>query len=567
MPEGGNGQAGLNGPGGSDGTEGTAGPNGPGGESGQPKESGQAGMGSRNSQSRQNGQSVPYGHGGTSQTAGENAELTLSSSLDETLGRFRKVFGSDGTIRIRVIENPGGGFRCGLLYLDGMIDRLILQEGVIKPIINYSLPDGVRMAPPELLEEIRSRIISAADVRATSDMSEAISAALSGHSLLFIDGHAGSLIIGTQGWESRAISDSMTEKTIRGSREGFTETLSVNLSMIRRRVQAPDLKFLFIEVGRRSRTPLCICYLESLAPPAILKELQKRLNELDIDHILDTGYLAELIRDEPYSPFDTIGSTERPDTLVGKLMEGRIGVLIEGTPFALSLPFLFIENFQASEDYYINYYFASFNRLLRLGGALLSIGIPAMYVAWVTYAQEMVPTKLLLSIAASRMAVPFPTIVEAVLMILTFEILREAGARIPTSIGQAVSIVGALVLGQAAVDARIVSAPMVIVVGVTGITTLLNPRLTGPLLVVRFLLLFCSFFLGSYGLFLGMLGVLIHLMSLRSFGTPYMLGTSSIKPEDIKDTAVRAPWWDMRVRPAVTGLRNVWRQRTGRPKA
>ncbi|WP_084064628.1 spore germination protein [Paenibacillus stellifer] len=561
MPESGNGQGGLNGSGGYNGTEGPAGTN------GQTKESGQAGLDSRNGQSRQDGQFVPYGHSETSQAAGENPALALSDSLDETLARFRKVFGNDGTIRIRVIENPGGGFRCGLLYIDGMIDRLILQEGVIKPIINYSLPEGREMAPSVLLEEVRSRIISAAEVRATADMSEAISAAVSGHSLLFIDGHAGALIIGTQGWESRAISDSMTEKTIRGSREGFTETLSVNLSMIRRRVQEPDLKFLFMEVGRRSRTPLCICYLESLAPPAILKELQQRLNELDIDHILDTGYLAELIRDEPYSPFDTIGSTERPDTLVGKLMEGRVGVLIEGTPFALTLPFLFIENFQASEDYYINYYFASFNRLLRLGGGLLSISIPAIYLAWVTYAQEMVPTKLLLSIAASRMAVPFPTIVEAVLMILTFEILREAGARIPTSIGQAVSIVGALVLGQAAVDARIVSAPMVIVVGVTGITTLLNPRLTGPLLVVRFLLLFCTFFLGLYGFFLGMLGLLIHLMSLRSFGTPYMLGTSSITPEDIKDTAVRAPWWDMRVRPAMTGLRNMRRKRAGRPKS
>lgn len=486
--------------------------------------------------------------------------LCFDASLDVTLRRFAEVFKDDGTIRTRVIENVGGGIRCGIVYIDGMIDRIILQDGVIRPIMDLLLPVDGSAGPEALLHEVRSRIISATDVVEASDMQQAIGAVLSGHSVLCLDSYAGALLIAMEGWASRAISDSMTEKTIRGSREGFTETLSVNLSMLRRRVQEPDLKFVFSEAGKLSRTPVCLVYLESLASPAILEELQKRIKDIEVDHILDTGYLAELIRDEPYSPFETMGSTERPDTLVGKLMEGRIGLLIEGTPFALTVPFLFIENFQASEDYYINYYFASFNRLLRVGGAFMSISIPAIYVSWVTYAQEMIPTTLLLSIAAARMAVPFPTIVEAFLMILTFEILREAGARIPTSIGQAVSIVGALVLGQAAVDARIVSAPMVIVVGVTGITTLLNPRLTGPLIIVRFLLLFCAFFIGLYGYFLGMLGLLIHLMTLRSFGTPYMLGTSTLDPAVIKDTSVRAPWWDMRMRPVAAGARRLWRQ-------
>jgi spore germination protein KA len=415
------------------------------------------------------------------------------------------------------------------------------------------------------MEKIRMQIITISDIMASTKLDELVAAVIGGKTVFLLDGYAGALNINAQGWETRAVEEPLTEKTVRGPREGFNESLMVNLTLIRRRVQNSDLKFVFSETGTRSKTQTCICYMESLVCPAILKELQDRLARIEIDHILDTGYLAELIRDEPYSPFEMIGSTERPDSVVSKIMEGRIAVLIEGSPFALTLPYVFVENFQAGEDYYINYYFASFNRLLRVLGAFLSISIPALYVALVTYSQEMVPTLLLLSIATARMSVPFPTVVEALLMLTIFEILREAGARIPTSIGQAVSIVGALVLGQAAVDARIVSAPMVIVVGLTGITTLLNARLTGPLIIVRLLLLVITFFFGIYGYFFGLLGLVIHLMSLRSFGVPYMLGVASIRPQDIKDTAIRAPWWDMYLRPAIIGARNMKRKTSRKP--
>ncbi|NOU82332.1 spore germination protein [Paenibacillus sp. LMG 31459] len=485
----------------------------------------------------------------------------LSPSLDDTLALFRKIFSNDGTLRIRVIENKHSmPIRCGLIYVDGMIDRDLIQNGITKPFMAYEFTDEESGNPAELMEKIRMEVINISDIMVSTKLDELVGAVVSGKTVFLMDGYAGALNINAQGWETRAIQEPTTEKAVRGPREGFTESLFVNLTLIRRRVQNSDLKFVFTDIGTRTKTQTCICYMESLASPDILKELYSRLERVEIDSILDTGYLAELIRDEPYSPFETIGNTERPDALVSKIMEGRIAVLIEGTPFALTLPYVFVENFQASEDYYINYYFASFNRLLRVLGAFMSISIPAGYVALVTYAQEMVPTLLLLSIATARQSVPFPTIVEALLMLTIFEVLREAGARIPTSIGQAVSIVGALVLGQAAVDARIVSAPMVIMVGLTGITTLLNPRLTGPLIIVRLALLFIAFFLGIYGYFFGLLGLVIHLMSLRSFGVSYMLGVGSIRPQDIKDTAIRAPWWDMYLRPAMIGARNMKRK-------
>ncbi|AIQ50516.1 spore germination protein [Paenibacillus sp. FSL R7-0331] len=485
----------------------------------------------------------------------------MSCSMDDTLAWFRQVFCNDGTLRIRVIENDHGErIRCAVVYVDGMIDRELIQSGVMRPVMAYEFTDGDMGNPARLMELVRTRVITISDVTVSEQLDELIGAVVSGKTVFLLDGYAGSLTINAQSWETRSIEEPMTEKAVRGPRDGFNESLLTNLTLIRRRVQNSDLKFVFTDIGTRTKTQTCICYMESLASPDILKELQGRLARVEIDHLLDTGYLAELIRDEPYSPFEMIGSTERPDSVVGKIMEGRFAVLIEGSPFALTLPYVFVENFQASEDYYISYFFASFNRLLRVLGAFLSISIPAGYLALVTYSQEMVPTLLLLSIASARMSVPFPTVVEAVLMLTIFEILREAGARIPNSIGQAVSIVGALVLGQAAVDARIVSAPMVIVVGLTGITTLLNPRLTGPLIIVRMILLLSAFLFGIFGYFFGLLGLVIHLMSLRSFGVPYMLGVGSIRPQDIKDTAIRAPWWDMYLRPAVIGARNMKRK-------
>lgn len=492
--------------------------------------------------------------------ASERSE-PLSRSLDHTLGRLKEIFNKDATLKIRVIKNSHRDLlRFGLVYIDGMTDLEQIQEGVIRPVTEAMFTGEEQDEREKLMERIRFGVIHSCDVADTSQLEECLNFIVAGKTLFLMDGYSGALAISAQGWETRSITEPQTEKAIRGPREGFTESLLQNLTLIRRRVKDTDLKFIFTETGTRTKTQTCLCYMEGLASPDILKELQERLAKIDIDHILDTGYLAELIRDEPYSPFELIGSTERPDSVVSKMMEGRIAVMIEGSPFVLTLPYVFVENFQVSEDYYLNYYYASFNRILRILGAFLSISIPPIYVALVTFSHEMLPTKLLLSIATARLAVPFPSIAEAFLMLTIFEILREAGSRIPTNIGQAVSIVGALVLGQAAVDARIVSAPMVIVVGLTGITTLLNPKITGPMIVIRAILLVLSFLLGIYGYFFGLLGLLIHLMSLRSFGVSYMLGVGSIRPQDIKDTFIRVPWWDMYLRPVMIGARNIRRK-------
>jgi len=370
-----------------------------------------------------------------------------------------------------------------------------------------------------------------------------------GDTILLTDGYAEGLILNTKGWGSRSVTEPDNEKVLRGPREGFNEALMMNLSLLRRKIRSSDLKMEFQVFGTRTNTKCCICYLDGVVNQEVLAELKKRLETLSIDGILDANYITEMIRDAPYSPIKTLGSTEKPDVVAAKLLEGRVALFTDGTPVVLTIPYLFIENFQSDDDYYINYYFSSICRLLRLLAFFIATSLPALYVSLATFHQEMLPIPLFMSISQARQGVPFPTALEAFLMLIVFEMLRESGVRMPGSMGQALSIVGALVIGQAAVSAKIVSAPMVIIVGFTGISGLMIPRIKGADIMMRFILLGLSTILGLYGYMFGMLGLLIHLFSLNSFGIPIMTSTFDNSSQDKKDIFVRAPWWFMKKRP------------------
>lgn len=478
----------------------------------------------------------------------------LHESVEQNIALFKRMFSGDDTVKIRHFRHPSLSYVFGcVIYIEGMVSHDTLSNNILRPLLSYQPTE--EQDGHSFMEILTDWLIDAGDLRFSDHMEDILNSLLYGETLLLLEGQARALIIGTQGWQTRNISDPGTEKAVLGPREAFTESLTVNLSLVRRRITSPDLKFKFMELGKTTNTNICLCYVESVVSPKILKQLTKRLERLDIDAVLDSGQLQEMIRDTPLSLYETVGNTERPDAVAGKILEGRIAILVDGSPFALTVPFLFIEYFQVSEDYYSNYFFASFNRIIRFLGEFLAISIPAIYIALVTYNQEMMPTPLLLSIAAARQSVPLPTVAECFMMLIVFEILREAGTRIPTSVGQAVSIVGALVLGQAAVEARVVSAPMVIVVGLTGITTLLNIKMKAASILSRFLLLSLSSFLGIYGYLFGMMGLIIHLMSLRSFGIPYMLTVGSFKEEDIQDTVFRAPWWQTKLQAPLSQAR------------
>jgi spore germination protein KA len=277
------------------------------------------------------------------------------------------------------------------------------------------------------------------------------------------------------------------------------------------------------------------------------------------------NYLNEYIKDAPLSPFKTIGITERPDIVAAKLLEGRIAIFLDGTPTVLTLPYLFIENFQSNEDYYVNYWYSSFSRILRIAAFFLTTCVPAVYIAAVTCQQEILPTPLILSISIARQGVPFPTILEAILMLLIFEILKETGVRMSANIGQALSIVWALVVGQAAVEAKIASAPIIIVVATTGITGLIIPRLSMAVIMLRMAFLLLSCVLGVFGLIMGLMGLLIYLVDMRSFGLD-AFHNPSMKLQDRKDTFFRAPWWLMKTRPEGLSDDAVRSGTDGKPK-
>lgn len=489
----------------------------------------------------------------------------LSNSLQANVSRLKiDVFADDDNIMYRQFRSGSPKPRnCVLIYADNMAKHEFLSHYVLHPMMDKALPP--RLSGQKLAEHITQAVINADGVDTQSTYAELAGAVMGGAGVVLIEGCDVGIIVDAQGWEKRAVTEPPSENVVRGPRIGFNEDLGVGLALLRRRIKCPSLKVKYLEVGRQTRTKIAVTYLEDVANAELVDEVIDRIEEIEIDGVLDSGYIEELIGDAPYSPFPTMGNTERPDVVAARLLEGRVGILVDGTPFALTVPHFFMEAFQANEDYYKNWLAASFQRLLRYICFFLTTSIPALYLALITYHPQLIPTELVLSISASRKSVPFPAVVEVVAMGLMFEILREAGIRLPKPIGDAVSIVGAVVLGEAAVVANLVSAPMIIVVGVTGIAGFATPMLHGPAIIIRFTFVLLASVFGLYGYLFGLVGLLIHLVSIHSFGAPYLAGYTALGGQETKDTILRSPWWQMKQRPRFLAGRNRVRLRGNRP--
>ena len=474
------------------------------------------------------------------------SNVKLVNSLDENINAIKNIFVNDITIIYReLFIGTHTETRCMLIYIDGMANSQIINENIIKPIL---LSEISHINGSTLTDILMQKILLTGDNKKITNVDDIINGIIYGKTMLFIDGFAEVISMDTIGWQTRDISEPQSETIIRGPREGFTESMNLNLSLLRRRVINPNLKLKFITMGKQTKTQICVCYIEGIAQELILEELMKRLTNIDIDGILDSGYIEELIKDAPYSPFRTIINTERPDVVAGKLLEGRFAVMCDGSPVVLTLPSIFVEVFQSNEDYYDNFIYSSFVRSLRFLCFFLGTSFSAVYVAIVTFHQELIPTPLLIGLYSARKGAPFPSIVEAFGMMIVFEILREAGLRMPKHIGGALTIVGTLVLGDAAVNARIVSAPIVIITSLTGLASIMLPQVLG-IVVIRIIFLLLSSILGLYGYVLGVMALGLHMMSIRSFGIPYMLNVPAFSTQDVKDTVIRAPWWSMSLRP------------------
>ncbi|WP_353093654.1 spore germination protein [Tissierella praeacuta] len=485
----------------------------------------------------------------------------LSSSIEDNIKLIKDIFKNDDTIKFRRFQNQyNQDIKCLIVFINGMADNYLITENIIKPITINTM-ECLEKSP---IDYLQSQIILSSECEKTNNVLDIINSIIDGDTVLFLEGSDEVITIESKGWKTRDIQEPDVERVVRGPREGFNESIIINLSLIRRKLRTNNLKFKFMDLGEITYTKLCVCYIEGLAREDVLNNLYEQLNNIKTDGILDAKYIQEYISKEPYSVFEITYTTEKPDVAVAKLLEGRIVVIIDGTPVAITLPFLFIETFQSADDYYLNYYYASLNRILRIIGFFLTISIPAIYLSLVTYNQEMVPTPLIMSIYASRLDVPLPTVFELIGLLLVFEILREAGTRMPSYIGQALSIVGALVLGSAAVDAKFVSAPIVIVVGMSGITSLITPTLGGATIIIKIGLILLSSILGLYGYVIGMSFLLLHLLKLKSFGIPYMTNLATFTLQDLKDTGVRAPRWYMKYRPKHIAKKNPIRSSGGK---
>lgn len=483
-------------------------------------------------------------------SAGANAgDRSLREDLESSLAAVRAELAASSDLVTRRLS--AGGRAAAIVYLAGMIEVKLVHEAVVAPLMAASGDQG-----EDFLELLAASVISAASVERVDTLDLVVSGITAGKTAIFVAGIRGCLMVETQGWEKRAVEEPRSEMATRGPRESFIESLQANLALMRRRIRDPNLTVERLTIGQRTRTEVALLYLRGLAPKPLVAEVRRRLKRIDTDAILDAGYVEQFIEDDPYTPFPTVGFSERPDVVAGRLLEGRVAIFVDGAVEALTVPFLFLENFQSPQDYYERVVLATLVRIFRYVAFGISILAAPIYVALVTFHQDLIPTQLLLTIASAREATPFPTAAAVIGLGLVFEILREAGVRLPRPVGQAVSIVGVLVVGQAAVAAGFVESTTVIIISLTAISSFLNPTLTEAGIVIRLLLTIIAGTFGGYGVGCGALALLVHLTALRSFGSPYL---SPVVPSDaeaiLQDVVARAPLWSARVRPReVTGL-------------
>jgi spore germination protein KA len=489
-------------------------------------------------------------------------QLPLSSELVRNIQRIKETLGNSTDLVAR--EFLIGSEECvkaALIYTDGLADSRNVLEALMLKLREAPLKQDLS-ASDDPLRLLKDYSISIGEINPVSDFDSLFFAVLSGDTVLLLDGHAEGLIIDQRAWEDRGIKEPSSQSVIRGPKDGFTETLRTNTALIRRKIRDPNLWLESKIIGRVTRTEIGVMYIKGIVSEDILKEVHSRLDKIDTDSILESGYIEELIQDETLTPFPTIFNTERPDTVAAALLEGRVAIIVDGTPFVLIIPALFSQFYQASEDYYHRADFATVIRIIRYICVFIALLAPSLYIAITTFHHELLPTALLIGLASQREGVPFPAFVEAVMMEVTFEILREAGVRMPRAIGQSVSIVGTLVIGQAAVEAGLVSPAMVIVVSITAISNFVVPAFNMAISIrmLRFPFMGLAASFGLFGITVGLIALVLHLCGLRSFGIPYLTPFAPIIIEDQKDNVFRLPHWALLSRPHLISQKNRIRQ-------
>ncbi|HZJ58224.1 MAG TPA: spore germination protein [Clostridia bacterium] len=479
--------------------------------------------------------------------AEEKVDVTLSNSTEENLEKFKAFLGDSSDAVFREFRLGSQGIPCALVFIDGLVNSDVINKNILKSLM-YEITVLERARNESIQVEsaydfIKQNAVAVGEIAEASTLDKCMLMVMSGEVALIVEGSEKILIVNARGWPARDVSEPVTEGSVRGPKDAFTETLRVNTALLRRKCKDPNMVIKTIQLGRRSKTDVSYVYVKGITDPGLIEEVEKRLNQVDVDEIMETGQIEQWIQDSTLSPFPQVQLTERPDTTVSNLLEGRVAILVDNSPFAIIVPAGLYQFFQAPEDYYDRWIIGSFLRFLRWSASLLAAFVPALYIAVITYHPSFLPTPLALAIAANRVNIPFPAFVEAFLMEVTIELLRESGARLPKAIGQTIGIVGGIVIGDAAVRAGITSPSMVLLVAITAIASFVIPTYSAgiALRLIRFPLMILAAILGLYGVALGFILLNIHLVSLKSFGFDYMTPQAPVVPQDTRDWILRLP--------------------------
>ncbi|GGE29163.1 spore germination protein KA [Marinithermofilum abyssi] len=488
--------------------------------------------------------------------------LPVYPSIQDNLTFLKNAFGHSSDLQIQELTiGKSPTVRIGIAYIDSLVNADKVMT-LIKDLLGKELTQPNETHPHSHVRDwIKENLTVVGDMKEIRDWNRVSKMLLSGHTVVFVDGTNQAVSGDTSSVEHRAVTEPKTQIATKGPNEGFTESLRTNISLIRKRIKSPNLRVKKKPIGQVTRTDVALLYMEGIANPKVVKEVKKRLENINTDKILDTGEIGEWIEDQKFTLFPTLVSYERPDSIVSHLAEGRVAILVDGTPYAIAVPVTFLKILQSAEDYFMRYDLASVLRLLRIVAFMISLYGSAMYIALTAFHQEMLPTSLLISIGAQRQGVPFPVMVEALLMEGTFEILREAAVRAPRALGQPLAIMGAVVIGETAVVAGLVSPIMVIVVAITGISSYVAPEaaVTITSRILRFGFMLISGVFGLYGILLVTIAMVAHMQSLRSFGVPYLAPISPLVWSDLKDSVVRLPHWMLSNRPHELKPQRLWR--------
>ena len=515
----------------------------------------------------------------------------ITPSLEENLTTIKELLPAEDILLFNF--HTKDKIPCAIVYADGMVNKQLLGDLVARPIGKLQLYqkndvgmsefnkngrtmyefkkneptmyemkiNGVgRYAVNGLIERVKTALLFP-ELKEEKDFSKLTEEILDGNSVLLVEGLACAFVVGAKGLPVRAVAEPPTDIAIKGPREGFIEDLKTNMSLVRKRLKTPELRFELTKVGRRSDTNVAVCYLEGICSSKVKRAILKRLKEIDFDCIVDSSYIATLLSPRKHSIFKQVGTTEKPDIFCAKLAEGRVGILVDGSPIALTLPFILTEDIQTSEDYFVSPFMATIFRLMRTMALLVSLLLPALYITAQLFKLQLLPLGLTLKIAGSTQGLPLSPSMEIFVVVLLLEILKEASARMPKYVGMALSVVGAVVLGETAVSAGILSTTAIIVVAISGICLYTVPNFVETGSILRWVFLLVAGSAGGFGLVLLCGFLCYYLVNTESYGAPLLSPFAPFIKDDLKDTVVKYGFSGLKNRPEFLGSKNKLRYR------